>query len=72
MTLDDYLSLDGKTAAKLAEDANTSGASITRILYGDQQPSADLIRAIVKATRGKVTAQDLIFGKPRAKPAKVA
>lgn len=72
MTLDDYLAIDGNTATELAEKANTSGASITRLLYGDQQPSAEMIRAIVEATDGKVTADDLIFGAPRKKPEKAA
>lgn len=68
MTLDDYLAADGNTAAALAEKAGTSGASITRILYGEQQPSFDMIRAIVKATDGKVTAHDIVFGRSRSKP----
>lgn len=72
MTLDDYLAIDGNTAAGLAEKAGTSGASITRLLYGDQQPSAEMIRAIVKATNGVVTAEDLIFGIPRKKPGDAA
>ena len=67
MTLDDYLSIDGNTASALAERAETSGASITRLLYGEQQPSAEMIRAIVEATGGAVTADDLIFGSPRQK-----
>jgi transcriptional regulator with XRE-family HTH domain len=72
MTLDEYLTLDGKTAAQLAADANTSGATITRILYGDAQPSTEMIRAIVEATGGQVTADDLVFGAPRPKPVKAA
>lgn len=72
MTLDQYLSLPDKTAAKLAEAAGTTGATITRLLYGDAQPSADMVRAIVKATDGAVTADDLLFGEPRPKPDKVA
>lgn len=72
MTLDDYLRIEGKTAAELAEKANTSGASITRILYGDQKPSMDMVKAIVEATRGAVTAHDLIFGAPRQKPERAA
>ncbi len=70
MTLDEYLSQPGKTAAQLAADANTTGATITRILYGDAQPSADMIRAIVEATEGAVSADDLIFGAPRPRVSK--
>lgn len=69
MTLDQYLSIDGNTTAKLAKAAGTTGPSIHRILYGDQKPSAEMIRAIVEATKGKVTADDLIFGAPRERRA---
>jgi len=72
MTLDQYLALPGNTAAKLAAAANTSGPTITRLLYGDQSPSADMIRAIVAATDGKVTADDLLFGAPRSKKERAA
>jgi transcriptional regulator with XRE-family HTH domain len=72
MTLDQYLSLPGKTASDLASGANTTGATITRILYGDAKPSADMIRAIVEATQGFVTADDLVFGAPRPKREKAA
>lgn len=72
MTLDQYLAIEGNTAAALADKANTTGPTIHRLLYGDQQPSAEMIRAIVEATKGKVTAQDLIFGKPRERPEKAA
>lgn len=72
MTLDDYLSLPGKTAAQLATDAKTTGATITRLLYGEAQPSADMIRAIVEATGGQITADDLLFGPTRPKPERAA
>jgi transcriptional regulator with XRE-family HTH domain len=72
MTLDEYLALPGNTAAQLAAAAKTSGATITRLLYGEAQPSADMIRAIVEATGGDVTADDLLFGAPRPKPEKAA
>lgn len=72
MTLDEYLRDPGNTAAKLAEDAGTTGATITRLLYGDAQPSSEMIRAIVKATGGKITADDLLFGEPRAKAERAA
>lgn len=71
MTLDKYLQ-GGNTATALAEAAKTTVASITRILYGEQKPSAEMIRAIVGATNGAVTADDLVFGAPRAKPEKAA
>lgn len=72
MTLDEYLRDPANTASKLAEDAGTTGPTITRLLYGDAQPSAEMIRAIVAATEGKVTADDLLFGATRPKPEKAA
>lgn len=72
MTLDEYLAQPGMTATQLAQAANSSSASISRILYGEMQPSADTMRAIVEATGGRVTADDLLFGKPRAKPERAA
>jgi plasmid maintenance system antidote protein VapI len=72
MTLDEYLSAPGNTAAQLAEDAGTTGATITRLLYGDAQASAEMIRSIVKASGGQITADDLLFGKTRPKPEKAA
>ena len=72
MTLDEYLSRDGVTATDLAAKAGTTGATITRLLYGEQQPSTAMVKAIVEATGGKVTAQDLIFGAPRSKPVRLS
>jgi transcriptional regulator with XRE-family HTH domain len=72
MTLDEYLNRPGNTAAALAEKARTSAPTISRILYGEQKPSSDMIRAIVEATNGSVTADDLVFGAPRAKPERAA
>lgn len=60
MTLDDYIAAGRDTLSGIARKANTSGASITRIKQGTQQPSADMIRAIVAATGGEVTANDLL------------
>lgn len=67
MTLDEYLSQPGQTASALAAKAGTTGASINRILHGEQKPSASMVRALVEATDGAVTADDLIFGAPREK-----
>jgi transcriptional regulator with XRE-family HTH domain len=72
MTLNEYLALPGKTAAQLASDAGTTGATITRLLYGEAQPSSEMIRKIVEATSGQITADDLIFGATREKPEKAA
>lgn len=72
MTLDEYLRMPANTASQLAEAAGTTGATITRILYGDAKPSAEMIRAIVTATGGQITAHDLVFGSPRQKPERAA
>jgi len=65
MTLDSYLKSGAMTPADLARRTNLSAASITRILFGEQNASHDAIKAIVEATGGLVTAHDLIFGSPR-------
>lgn len=65
MTLDAYIKSGAATPADLARKTGLSAASITRILFGEQKASHDAIKAIVKATRGKVTAHDLVFGSPR-------
>ncbi len=65
MTLDAFLKSGTMTPASLARKTGLSAASITRILFGEQNASHDAIKAIVKATRGKVTAHDLVFGAPR-------
>ncbi len=72
MTLDEYLNRPGNTATKLAAKARTTAPTISRILYGEQKPSSDMIRAIVEATNGSVTADDLVFGAPRPKPDRAA
>lgn len=61
MNLADYLATSDMTAAELARKTGLSAASITRIAKGDQSPSADAMRKIVTATRGAVSAHDLIF-----------
>lgn len=70
MTLDAFISSGVMTAADLARRSGLSAASITRITKGQQQPSFSAIRAIVNATDGKVTANDLVF--PRPDPERVS
>jgi transcriptional regulator with XRE-family HTH domain len=72
MTLDEYLTKHGHGEADLAARANTSAASINRIRHGEQTPSAEMMRSIVEATKGIVTADDLLFGAPRQRKAKAA
>jgi transcriptional regulator with XRE-family HTH domain len=65
MTLDAYLKSGAITPAELARKTGLSAVSIGRILFGEQNASHSAIKAIVKATKGKVTAHDLVFGAPR-------
>lgn len=65
MTLDDFFKTGTMTPADMARETGMSAPSITRILFGEQKASHDAIKAIVGATGGKVTADDIIFGSPR-------
>lgn len=62
MTLDDYLSQPGVQAVDIAAEAGISEASLSRIRRGEQNISRDTIRALVAATGGAVTAEELVFG----------
>ena len=72
MTLDQYLNETGLTINAFAEACGTSGASMNRILHGEQKPSVEMIRAIVAATDGQVTADDIVFGAPRERKERAA
>jgi transcriptional regulator with XRE-family HTH domain len=72
MTLDQYLTANDISINAFAETCGTSGASMNRIVHGEQKPSVDMIRAIVGATDGAVTADDLIFGEPRPRKERAA
>lgn len=61
MSLDEYLAAGHKTAETLAGETELSEASISRIRKGAQNISRDVIRRIVAATDGIVTADDLVF-----------
>lgn len=60
-----YLVAHGLTAQAFAATVGTTAGSMSRILNGRQDPSFGMIRAIVDATNGSVTADDLVFGVPR-------
>lgn len=60
MTLDDYLNAGEMTGADLARETGLSAASITRIRRGEQNISIDVAMQIVTATKGRVTAEDLL------------
>jgi hypothetical protein len=66
MTLDEYLVGSDKTAAELSRETGLSAASITRIRRGEQNISIDVARLIVDATRGAVTADDLLRARASA------
>lgn len=64
MTLDQYMTDNAITGVQLAAALEISEASLTRIRRGEQNISRDLIRRIVQATGGVVTAEDLVFHSP--------
>lgn len=72
MTLNHYLIETGISINAFAELCGTSGASMNRIVHGEQKPSVDLIRAIVNATEGRVSADEIIFGAPRERKERAA
>lgn len=72
MTLDQFLVASGISINAFAEQCGTSGASMNRIVHGEQKPSVDMIRAIVAATNGQVTADEIIFGAPRERKERAA
>lgn len=60
MTLDQYFrQSDDDTPDKLADRTGISAASLSRARNGKQNLSLDAISAIVRETKGKVTADDL-------------
>lgn len=61
MTLDQYLSQPGVTATEFAPKAGLTEASVSRIRKGQQNISRDVIRRIVAASAGAVTAEELVF-----------
>jgi predicted transcriptional regulator len=61
MTLDEYLRQPGITATEFAPKAGLTEASVSRIRKGQQNISRDVIRRIVSASAGLVTAAELVF-----------
>ncbi|MDR9777234.1 YdaS family helix-turn-helix protein [Rhizobium hidalgonense] len=74
MTLDDFLNSKSPkmSHAAFAELIDASQATVSRYLNGDRFPPPETIRKIVSATKGKVTADDLLVGFERAKKAKAS
>jgi transcriptional regulator with XRE-family HTH domain len=61
MKLADYISLEGNSATKLAEDIGVAVSTITRAAKGEITPSRGLMEAIHEHTGGAVTPNDF-FG----------
>ena len=59
MTLTQYMDKHKVTLAELSDRTGLSAASLSRISKGQQNISLDTARAIVAATGGKVTLNDL-------------
>ena len=59
MRLKAYLSLEGNSASKLAEEVGVAVSTITRAASGETLPNPPTRKRILDATRGKVTAGDL-------------
>lgn len=60
MTLDEYLTRENITAADFGERAGLTEASVSRIRRGQQNMTRDVIRRIIAASGGAVTADGLI------------
>ena len=61
MNLDTYLRAEGIKGTEFSARIGVSEVSLSRIRRGDQNISRELIRRIVAATNGAVTAEDLVF-----------
>lgn len=62
MTLDQFLNApNAPTSADFAASVGVSEASISRIRKGTQNITRDVMREIVRASKGKVTADSLLI-----------
>ncbi|MGN6290423.1 MAG: helix-turn-helix domain-containing protein [Sphingopyxis terrae] len=59
MRLKAYLSLEGNSASKLAEEVGVAVSTITRAASGETLPNPPTRKRILEATGGAVTAADL-------------
>ena len=60
MQLRDYLAQDGVSRKAFADLIGVSSEAVRRYEAGLRTPRPDQLRAIVEATEGKVTLEDLI------------
>lgn len=72
MNLTEWRKLKGVTLAQLGELVGRSHVSIMRLEKGEQWPGAGVIAAIIEATDGAVTADDLHAAYTAAKAVKGA
>jgi len=62
--LKEYMRAHDENLESMALRVGTSAQSLSRICRGKQKPSVDMIKAIVAATAGEVTADDLVGAAP--------
>lgn len=69
MTLDDFLKNEPTkmSHAAFGKKIGVEQATVTRYVNGERFPSPEIILKIVKATKGKVTAADLVAVSEKAK-----
>lgn len=72
MNLTEWRKLKGVTLAQFGETVGRSHVSIMRLERGEQWPGAKVIAAIIEATEGAVTADDLHAAYTAAKAAKAS
>ena len=60
MRLKTYLSLEGNSASKLAEEVGVAVSTITRAASGETMPNSATRRLIIEKTGGLVTASELL------------
>ena len=60
MTLEKYLKSEGIRATHFAPKIGVSPSAVTRLINGQREPSAEVIRRIAEVTGGKVMPNDMI------------
>lgn len=60
MTLDQYLAATGRTGSDFASAVGLTEASVSRIRKGQQNITRDVMRRIIAASDGQVTAEGLV------------
>ncbi len=69
MTLKDYLDKKFKSAAEVARLADVSLPTVTRIRDGEQNVSRVVIRRIIEATDGAVSAEEIVWAQQKGEAA---